>query len=60
MIPQDFFAGKDFNAIGLYNDAATEQDINDYAAYCTVNVGALNLSITSVLLLDWELHISNN
>jgi hypothetical protein len=59
MIPQDYFIGTDFNAIGLYTSSASELDLADYAAFCEVNLSDVNLSISSVLLLDWELHISN-
>lgn len=58
IIPQEYFSRADFNAIGLYTNTATEA--KDYAAYCGVKVSDLTFSITSVLVLDWELHISNN
>ena len=60
IIPQDYFTGTSFNAIGLYADSATKADIEDYAAIVSnVNFDAINVSISSVLVLDWELHISN-
>ena len=60
MISQDMFAGKTFNAIGLYTDAATLSDVDNYAAYCDINQDDISsISISSVLILDWELHISN-
>jgi hypothetical protein len=60
IVPQDIFAGTKFNAIGLYTDTATTQDVNDYAAFCTLAPDFFNnVSVSSVLVLDWELHISN-
>ena len=63
IIPQEYFAAGDingatrFNAIGLYAGSAT--DAEDYAAYCEVDTSGWSVSISSVLVLDWELHISN-
>jgi hypothetical protein len=63
IIPQEYFAAGNnqnairFNAIGLYTNSA--QDAKDYAAYCKVDTSGWSLSISSVLVLDWELHISN-
>ena len=57
IIPQEYFAGTSFNAIGLYLNKSA--DIDDYAAYCGVDTGDWNISLSSVLVLDWELHISN-
>jgi hypothetical protein len=59
IIPQTIFAGTSFNAIGLYPDSATLNDFNDYAALCKIDTSKANISISSVLVLDWELHISN-
>ncbi len=63
VIPQEYFAAGDangairFNAIGLYADSATAAE--DYSAYCTVDTSNWNISMSSVLVLDWELHIAN-
>ena len=60
IIPQDIFANTKFNAVGLYTDTATTSDVDDYAAFCSISTDKLNdISISSVLVLDWELHISN-
>lgn len=60
IIPQDRFAGKNFNAIGLYTKAADGIDVNNYAAYCDIKQDTIrDVSLSSVLVLDWELHISN-
>lgn len=59
IIPQDYFVGTDFNAIGLYTNSTSELDLEDYAAFCEVDLSDVSLSISSVLVLDWELHISN-
>lgn len=60
IIPQDFFTGTSFNAIGLYTSEATEADLDSYAALVSnINFDDVNISISSILILDWELHISN-
>lgn len=57
-ISQDLLAGMNFNAIGLYGRA--ESDVEKYAAYCLLKEEDLNgISVSSVLLVDWELHLSN-
>jgi hypothetical protein len=63
IIPQEYFAAGNangairFNAIGLYTNSA--QDAKDFAAKVEVDTSKWSLSISSVLVLDWELHISN-
>ena len=59
IIPQEYFNGTGFNAIGLYGRSASAADVERYAACCKVDTSEWNLSISSVLVLDWELHISN-
>lgn len=60
IIPQEYFAGDKsrFNAIGLYGDLARYAE--DFAACCDVDTSGWSISISSVLVLDWELHIANN
>ena len=62
IIPQEYFAAGSsntvrFNAIGLYLNSAT--DAKDFAACCRVDRSKWNISISSILVLDWELHIAN-
>lgn len=57
IVSQDLFSGTNFNAIGLYSE--TESNINNYSAIVDVNFANVPMSISSVLVLDWELHISN-
>ena len=59
ILPPHYFTGTSFNAIGLYTKTASELDINDYAALCDIDLSDISLSIASVVVLDWELHISN-
>jgi hypothetical protein len=59
IIPQDILAGTSFNAIGLYTATATEADLADFAACCEVTIDRSTISLSSVLVIDWELHISN-
>ena len=58
-VPHDMLIGTSFNAIGLYPASATESDLADYAAICNIEVNTNSLSLSSVLVLDWELHMSN-
>ena len=61
MVPYDVVSGTTFNAIGLYPASATEaqSDIENPAAYCTLNLAKTSISRSSALLIDWELYISN-
>jgi hypothetical protein len=63
IVPQEYFAAGGasgatrFNAIGLYPESAGT--VEDYSAYCLVDTSNWSISMSSVLVLDWELHISN-
>ena len=59
IVPQTLFAGTNFNAIGLYPHSAVLSEANDYAALCVIDTSKMTMSASSVLVLDWELHISN-
>ena len=59
MISQDTLLENPFNAIGLYTDAATEEDLDNYAAYCLVDSSELRVASSSMLIVDWELIIAN-
>jgi hypothetical protein len=60
VIPSDVLADSDFNAIGLYTNSATESDFENYAALCKIDdMDKNNISISSMLVVDWELIISN-
>lgn len=60
IISPDMLIGTNFNAIGLYAASATESDLDNIAACCNVNFEQQDsLSLSSVLVVDWELHISN-
>lgn len=62
IVPQDIFASamSKFNAIGLYTASATTLDVADCAAICRVDQDFFDkVAVSSVLVLDWELHISN-
>lgn len=48
-----------FNRLGLYTNAATDQDLEDFAAYCDIDILGSSISASSVLVVDWELVISN-
>lgn len=59
IIPQEYMAGTGFNAIGLYPSSASGTSLGDYVALCEINSSRFNLAPSSVLVLDWELRISN-
>lgn len=61
IIPQERFTGTGFNAIGLYPSSATYTDTGNYVAVCDIDSSNFKLAIamSTVLVLDWELHISN-
>ena len=63
MLSRDLLAGNKFNCIGLYADSARERDsdIEAFAALCEVSeeLNSASLSSSSVLVVDWELIISN-
>lgn len=58
-VPRDMLSGTEFNAIGLYSDNATIYDYNKYSAICLIDINNNELSVSSVLDVDWELILSN-
>lgn len=50
-----------FSHIGLYAKNVNDSidDINKYAALCEVGLGEGTLSMTSALIVDWQLVVSN-
>lgn len=57
-ISQDLLSGMTFNAIGLYGKAET--NVENYSAYCEIDADDLGeITASSILLIDWELHLSN-
>jgi hypothetical protein len=59
LIPPEAIIGANCNAIGLYTASASEADLDDFAAHCIVDLDSSGISLSSILLVDWELHISN-
>lgn len=60
IIPSDVLTDSDFNAIGLYTNSATESDFENYAALCKIDdMDKNNISVSSMLVVDWELIITN-
>lgn len=59
IVPRDMVSGTDFNAIGLYSDNATIYDYDRYSAICLLDVNNNDLTISSILAVDWELILSN-
>lgn len=60
MVSRDMLESlSDFNSIGLYTNNSTEDDYANFAAFCPVNITKNDISSSSVLVIDWELSISN-
>lgn len=62
IVTRDMVIDTNFNRIGLYTKTATEQTLDEYAAFCDIpDSSGTNgsLSASSALLIDWELIISN-
>lgn len=61
MISSDFIVGVDFNGIGLYTADTSDvtPDPNRFAAFAYIDTSKINLSLSSALVVDWELYISN-
>lgn len=58
LIPREY-VDITFNAIGLYPNAASEADLMNYSAFCTLNFSnTATTSASSVLVIDWDLSIS--
>ena len=58
-ITRDVLEGARFDGIGLYTKNTSEIDCQKYAAFCNITHKDINLSASSVLVVDWELTISN-
>lgn len=56
IIPRDMLRS-DITHVGLYLKPAEKSE--DYAALCPISLSETELEISSVLVLDWELFISN-
>ena len=60
IVPRAYVEGDMFNGIGLYTNATSEEEFNKFAAFCRVDLNQANLSSSAVLVVDWELTISNS
>jgi hypothetical protein len=58
-ISRDTLESGDFNSIGLYNDSATGSDTENFAAFCEIEIPRTEILASSLLVVDWELIISN-
>lgn len=60
MIPSEQLIGASFNAVGLYTK--DETNLDNYSAICRLSRSISNntISLSSILMLDWELHIFNS
>lgn len=59
MLSRDILESTDFNSIGLYTSNTSELYPENYAAFCKVNISKNDISTSSILVVDWELNISN-
>ena len=58
VIPRELLE-TEFNAIGLYADAATEQDLAYYVAKCYIDAASIMADTSSALVVDWDLTFTN-
>ena len=58
-IYRDFLEGTTFNSIGLYPDSAGYSDVENFAAVVDNVKPEHDISKLAVLVVDWELTISN-
>lgn len=58
-ISKDVLEGGDFNSIGLYTNSATDVEPDNFAAFCEINIPRAEILASSLLIVDWELIISN-
>ena len=58
-LSRDILEGTDFNSIGLYAAGTAETHPQEYAALCKVSINGNDISTSSILVVDWELNISN-
>jgi hypothetical protein len=61
IIPRDYLEGVDSVenlGLGLYTNGATESDLENFAAFCDLNLNR-NAIAGAALAVDWELIISN-
>ena len=59
VLSRDIIESTDFNSIGLYTNSTTEVYPQNYAAFCKVSINSNDISSSSILIVDWELNISN-
>lgn len=59
VIARDILENATFNSLGLYADNATLSDINNFAAFCDIELNTSEIAASSLLAVDWELNISN-
>lgn len=60
MVSRDILESADFNSLGLYADGTTFNEVDNFAAFCDIELNSSELSLSSLLVIDWELNISNN
>ena len=61
IVPRDQLEGTEFNGLGLYTSSITETNYADnYAAICKFDLDSNSISTSSILVVDWELNISNS
>jgi hypothetical protein len=58
IIPREYLEN-DFNCIGLYPDSATTSNANEYSAVCDISAVDIPMTASAVLVVDWELVITN-
>lgn len=58
IVGRDYLSGSSFTHIGLYSKSATSAD--EFAAICQIDDISDSTSASSVLVIDWELKLTNS
>jgi hypothetical protein len=61
-ISRDILESTNFDnlGIGLYCNSATSLDIENFAAFCEIDISVNDVSDSALLVVDWELNIHNS
>lgn len=58
-ISRDILTSSSFNSIGLYSSSVSDVEPESFAAVCKINIPRAEIAASSMLVVDWELTISN-
>jgi hypothetical protein len=58
IIPREYFE-LNFNSIGLYSNVVSTDEADKFSAFAWVDIASNSISKSSVLVVDWELMVTN-